>query len=89
MRISPDTVQQRVKLFLETQFVCRFGSDGIGTDDDLFELGVIDSFGLIELITFLEGEYGVRLSDEELLSPQLSTFNGITNLINSKLRGTP
>ena len=46
--------------------------------------GVIDSFGVVGIVTFLESEFGVTYSDEELLSPDLSSVEGMARMVEAK-----
>ncbi len=45
--------------------------------DDLFKLGIIDSFGYVQLIRFLEDEFQFQFSEEEMLSNLLVSFESI------------
>lgn len=40
----------------------------------LFDLGVIDSFGLTEVIAELEGRFGVKVPDAELVPKHFETI---------------
>jgi acyl carrier protein len=52
------------------------------TDDEpLMETGVIDSLGIFRLISFLEDELGVRISDEEINPETLKNLNTIEALV--------
>ncbi|GEM_PF-371107 len=52
----------------------------IPSDDDasLFECGAIDSFGLLDLIAALEGEFGVKVPDADLTPRRFSSVSKIT-----------
>ncbi|MGA8764213.1 MAG: acyl carrier protein [Candidatus Sulfotelmatobacter sp.] len=52
------------------------------TDDEpLMETGVIDSLGIFRLVSFLEDELGVRVSDEEINPETLKNLNAIEALV--------
>ncbi len=53
-------------------------------DQDLFALGVIDSFGMVELITGLEQKFGVAFTAEELSQENLQSAAAIAGLIARK-----
>jgi len=38
----------------------------ITRDEDLLASGVIDSLGVTQVVAFLEDQYGIRVTDEEL-----------------------
>ena len=76
------------------QELCRFITDNYlfgqpveFTDDDSFlEKGIIDSTGVLELVSFLEDTYGVRIEDDELIPENLDSVNGVVRFVNDKLR---
>jgi acyl carrier protein len=47
--------------FVHDRFRVAVGSTRISAESPLFSSGVIDSFGLLELIAFLEDTYGVTI----------------------------
>ena len=53
-------------------------------DDSLQEKGVIDSTGVLELVTFLEETYAIKIADDELLPENLDSLSRIERFVNSK-----
>ncbi|WP_275466511.1 acyl carrier protein [Streptomyces noursei] len=51
---------------MEDRFLVEFGED-VTPDTDLFKAGVMDSFGYLQLMDFLEAEFGVKISPDEIL----------------------
>lgn len=52
--------------------------------DALLGRGIIDSMGVIELVTFLQDEFGVAIEDHELTEENLGTVNAIANYVVGK-----
>ena len=50
-------------------------------DTNYFEQGLIDSFGLIELIVAIEKEFGVKLLEQHFQDKRFSTLNGLVQII--------
>lgn len=75
--------QDKTKSFLEGNLLFEFGDD-IHAQTNLFERGIMDSFSFIQLVTFLEKEFKIKISDEELMSYQLSSLNEILALLDRK-----
>lgn len=48
----------------------------------LLEDGIVDSFGLQQLLTFLEQEFGVIVDDEHLHPDYFDSVDAITALVN-------
>ena len=76
-------MQEAIETFLTTKYLFEF-DDELTHDSDLFKAGIIDSMGYIELVRFLEREFSIKFSEEELLSNVLVSFNGIVDFIDQK-----
>ena len=75
--------QDKIKNFIEETF-STFGED-LETDTNLFESSIVDSYGMVQLISFLESEFSIKLSDEELMSDELTTFESIASMVERKV----
>lgn len=53
-------------------------------DESLLESGVIDSTGVLELIEFLEEEFGFSVEDTETVPENLGSISGLNRYISSK-----
>lgn len=58
--------------------------NGFSNDDSFLELGLIDSTGILELITHLESTYGIEVTDDELNPDNLDTVNRIAAFLTRK-----
>lgn len=54
-------------------------------DEDIFALGFINSLAALQLVNFLEKEFGVSIEDEDLDFSNFSTLNNMDALLESKL----
>lgn len=69
--------------YLESQLLIELGAE-IGPETNLFEAGVLDSFGLIELVKFIEKEFSISITDDEIASPALASLAGMAELVARK-----
>ncbi len=53
-------------------------------DASFLEAGVIDSTGILELIEYLESEFGVRVEDSETTPENLDGINRVTDYVQRK-----
>jgi len=53
-------------------------------DDALVEEGIIDSTGILELIEFLESNFGIEVSEAETIPQNLGSIVSLTNFVMSK-----
>jgi D-alanine--poly(phosphoribitol) ligase subunit 2 len=61
----------------------------IEADTDLFETGILDSFGFVELLGFLEKETGHAVTEEEMDDPRFTSVAGIVEVISEKADEAP
>ncbi len=55
------------------------------TSESLISLGYVDSFGIIESISFLEKNFKIKIKDDEITLDNLSTIDLMTQLVLKKL----
>ena len=62
-----------------------FGQDeGLADDSSFLDKGILDSTGVLELVTHLETAYGIKVNDDELLPDNLDSINAICDFIERK-----
>lgn len=82
--MASSDIQNHIQTWLEQQFMADFNSEA-QKQADLFEAGVIDSFGQVELVGHLEKTYELHFTDEELMSPEMASLSGMAKLVQRKL----
>lgn len=74
---------EKVKEFIIHNFL--FGDAGrIKNDTSFLDSGIIDSTGILEVITFIEETFGIKINDDELLPENLDSIDNISSFINRK-----
>ena len=53
-------------------------------DRSLLEEGIIDSLKMVELLSFIEGRYGIVVDDDELIPENFETLNAMVNFLEQK-----
>ncbi|MEH6593657.1 MAG: acyl carrier protein [Halioglobus sp.] len=59
-------------------------SDDIALDAPLFSSGIVDSFSLVSLLSFIEGEYNIRIGPTEVTIDNFDSFDRILSYLDSK-----
>ena len=61
--------------------------DGQQLQDDtsFMESGIIDSTGILELITFLEERYEIKIEDDELIPENLDNLQNVAQFVSRKI----
>lgn len=78
-------IKTRVRTFIADNFDYRADAPLLSETASLMESGLIDSMGVLELITFLESEFDIHVSDDEVLPENLDSINAIVALVDRKL----
>ena len=60
------------------------GGATIAAETSLLDSGLIDSTGIIEVVSFLESEFGIRVSDEDIVPEHFETVRRIAAFVASK-----
>jgi len=76
-------VQARVKQFIVENFYVSDPAE-LGDETSLITGGYVDSTGMLEVITFLEGEFGIRIRDQEMVPENLETIGRIASFVTRK-----
>ena len=58
----------------------------IPEDKSLVQLGYLDSFGLIELIEFIENKFKIKINDSEITPEVFGSLGKISNLVSKKIK---
>lgn len=56
--------------------------------DSLLEAGVIDSLGVLELVGYIETQYGVQVSEDEMMPENFDSVDAIAAFVTRRLNGT-
>lgn len=76
--------KETVKNFIVNDLL--FGNTELLKSDDqsFLQTGVLDSAGLLELITFIENTFGISVNDDELMPENLDTLENVHKFIMKK-----
>lgn len=66
-----------------------FGEGALSEDTDLFKKQIIDSTGILEVVSFLEERFGLKIVDDEMLPSNFSSLGNLSRFVASKMEATP
>ena len=78
-------IETDVREFVTDNFVFGRANVSLDGDDSLLEEGLIDSTGVLELVTFIEDRFDVTVEDEELVPDNLDSINRLITFIEAKV----
>jgi acyl carrier protein len=79
-------ITQRIRQFIGDHFPSARRAS-LGNQDALLENGIIDSLGVLDLVSFLEETFAITVADEELLPENFQTVERLTKFVESKCNG--
>jgi len=84
MPLHETQVRESVRRYLDENFLYMRPNFVLGDDDRLLERGVVDSMGVAEMVTFIEEEFGIETSDEDITETNLGTLTAIGRFVCQK-----
>jgi len=82
--MSGDT-SARIRRFIGEEILLDGDGDGASLNDQTPLLrGLIDSLGLMQLVGFLEEEFGITIDDTEVVPDHFRTVSAIGRLVETK-----
>jgi acyl carrier protein len=78
-------ISDRIKDFIATELLFEDSSASLSDDTPLLA-GVIDSLGLMQLISFIEEEFDVAIDDSEVTASNFRTVADIERLVEQKVK---
>ena len=76
--------KESIRHFIATELADAGANPSITDDDQLLEQGIIDSFGIMTLLGFLEEKFAVHIEGDDLTPENFSSISTISALIDRK-----
>ena len=77
-------IREKIRGYLQENFLYMRPDLVLSDDDRLLERGVVDSMGIVEMLTFIEDEFGVKAADDEISEANLGTLRAIARFVAAK-----
>jgi acyl carrier protein len=71
----------RIRTFIETKFKPKKGGRAFDDDTPLFSSGIVDSFGVLELIAFLEETFAIDVDVNKYELRDFDTVRKVAGLV--------
>jgi acyl carrier protein len=60
------------------------GKTRLDPDDNLLERGIVDSLGVLKIVSSLESSFGITIMDEDILPENFQSLNCLARMVESK-----
>ncbi len=77
-------ISTRIRQFIQTTFPLARKQGALADHDSLFSSGIVDSLGVLDLVTYLENEFGVIVADEDLLAENFESIGRMAEFVTLK-----
>ncbi|RMF70836.1 MAG: hypothetical protein D6744_18855 [Planctomycetota bacterium] len=81
-----DELKEAILEYVRDEYVDEDEADELTYDSPLISSGLVDSFSMVSLKTFLETQYNITIPDAEATPEAFDSVNNIAALV-EKLRG--
>lgn len=84
MQTPQSEIIRKVRGFVQENFLYMHSNFHLADDDRLLDKGVIDSMSIVEMISFVEREFGVAATEEEISDANFGSLAGIARFVSEK-----
>jgi len=83
------SIRDQVRDFIYENFLFGDSDNRLKDDQSFLDSGVIDSTGVLELVTFVEETFKIKIFDEEIIPENLDSVDRLVQFINDKKEKAP
>jgi acyl carrier protein len=81
------SIETTLRSFILENFLFTDDQDALANDDSFLERGIVDSTGIMEVITFVEERYGFTVENDEMVPENLDSVESLVGFVQSKQAG--
>ena len=78
------SVEIKLRDYVLENFMFTDDESALSNSTSFLDEGIIDSTGILEVIAFLEEEFGIEVKDEEMVPENLDSVNAIVAFVARK-----
>ena len=78
-------VTEKIRSFIMNNILIGSDNTNLDNDDSFLEKGIIDSTGILELVSFIESEFEIDVKDEELVPDNFDSVSKMSAYITRKI----
>jgi len=74
-----------IRKFIINNFILSNHKENIDANKSLYENGIVDSTGVLEIVDFLEETFGIKIEDDELIPDNLDSIRKMSEFVQRKI----
>lgn len=79
------SARNKIKNYILENYLFTDDQNALNDSDSFLEKGIIDSTGILEVVFFLEEEFGVQVQDEEMVPENLDSVDNIVAFVEKRI----
>lgn len=80
------TTESCIRTYILENYLFTDDQSELDSNDSFLNKGIIDSTGVLEIILFLEEEFAIKVTDQEMIPDNLDSVTNIVNFIEKKTK---
>ena len=78
------SIREKIRSYILENYLFTDDQAALSDGDSFLDKGIIDSTGILEVIYFLEDEFGVAVDDDEMIPENLDSVDNLICFIEKK-----
>jgi len=78
------STEAKIRSYILENFLFTDVADAFADNDSFLERGIIDSTGVLELIFFVEEQFGIKVADKEMVPENFDSVDNIARFVQRK-----
>lgn len=78
------SVEQQVRDYILENYLFTDDQSALNNGDSFLDKGILDSTGILEVIYFIEEDFGIKVEDEEMIPENLDSVDRIVAFVDRK-----
>lgn len=76
--------EKKIRNYILENYLFTDDQSALDNADSFLNKGILDSTGILEVIYFLEDDFGIKIEDEEMIPENLDSVNNIVAFLQRK-----
>ena len=78
------TEEAKIRNYILENYLFTDDQSALDNGDSFLSKGILDSTGILEVIYFLEDDFGIKIEDDEMIPENLDSVNNILTFLKRK-----
>lgn len=80
-RVTVDEARKALTSFIVENFLFGNAAEAPAPETSFLESGLVDSTGVLEIVSFIEGTYGISVADDEMTPQHLDSVANLAAFV--------